>query len=494
MSSNIIQIEYDASEEEEDNDEDDQNSPYHSRAFNFSNFVYTMNNDIVLDESMRQGFATVFLGIVDASASISASNQEKSSTKKRKTPNGTTNKKKKNTLLDASSSAVASSAASIPVYIDFTNKIPEFNHYKAIQTQKWKASRLKSIAKHYKLKQSGNKEELVRRIYDFLHQSFYAQQIQKLFRGHLVRHFVRSCGPALKKRNICNNPFDFYSMDPVDEIRFPRFFSYRDPDDGFIYGFDISSIYTLIFQAKRQSKHAENPFNRRKLNMKPLISSINFIIRFCLQITGESILNDLYLIGSGPGPGTQEQTRRTVADATTTQQITNISTPTPVVDQQQATYQYIADVIRTYNPRNGPFRLPPELQATNQEIIRFFHSLDDLGNYTNPNWYLELGVHQIIRFLRELKQIFNVRLGLTTAQKRLICPMFNGDPFGNIMNIVDLNDFNTVRSIGIIIMKRFTSNPEIEQKQLAAQFILMALTLVSRPAAESLDWLYQAAR
>ncbi len=136
MTSNSINISID--DDTEDDDDDDENSPYHSRSFNFANFVYTMNNDIILDEPIRQGFATVFLDIIDASAAAYASTEEKSSTKKRKAPAS----RKKNTISDASSS--------IPVYIDFTDKIPQYHHYKAIQTQKWKANRLKIIAKHYK--------------------------------------------------------------------------------------------------------------------------------------------------------------------------------------------------------------------------------------------------------------------------------------------------------------------------------------------------------
>ena len=51
--------------------------------------------------------------------------------------------------------------------------IPTINNYKEMTNLKYGIQELKTIAKNYKLKISGNKKELNERIYNFLHFSFY---------------------------------------------------------------------------------------------------------------------------------------------------------------------------------------------------------------------------------------------------------------------------------------------------------------------------------
>ena len=48
---------------------------------------------------------------------------------------------------------------------------------------------LRAIARHYKQKISGNKGELIFRIYNFLKFSFHACIIQKIYRGYLRRKY-----------------------------------------------------------------------------------------------------------------------------------------------------------------------------------------------------------------------------------------------------------------------------------------------------------------
>jgi hypothetical protein len=57
------------------------------------------------------------------------------------------------------------------------------------------------------------------------------------------------------------NSSDFITMEPIDEINFHQFLSYKDID-GFIYGFDITSLHNLYFKSNKEIK---NPYNRSLL-------------------------------------------------------------------------------------------------------------------------------------------------------------------------------------------------------------------------------------
>ena len=101
------------------------------------------------------------------------------------------------------------------------------------------------IAKHYKLKITGNKNQLNSRIYYHLYLSYFALKIQKQLRGYFQRQYNKCHGPAYLDRSLCTNKCDFYTMDDIKDIPLEQFFSYMD-NDNFIYGFDILSIYNLI--------------------------------------------------------------------------------------------------------------------------------------------------------------------------------------------------------------------------------------------------------
>ena len=59
-------------------------------------------------------------------------------------------------------------------------------------------------------------------------------------------------------RKLCTNTDDFISMEPIGEIDFHQFISYTDKD-GFIYGFDITSLHNLYLKSGAEIK---NPYNR----------------------------------------------------------------------------------------------------------------------------------------------------------------------------------------------------------------------------------------
>jgi hypothetical protein len=137
-------------------------------------------------------------------------------------------------------------------------KILNYDEYNKLLEYNYNVSQLKIIAKKYSQKVSGNKEQLINRIYNYLKFSHHTQIIQKIWRGKMQRIYNETRGPAFLNRN-CVNETDFLSLSDLKDIEHFNFFSFKDSDD-FIYGFDAKSFYNLII-----NKDYKNPYNRKPI-------------------------------------------------------------------------------------------------------------------------------------------------------------------------------------------------------------------------------------
>lgn len=304
--------------------------------------------------------------------------------------------------------------------------IPEIYEYNKIISLKYNNLQLKLILKHYKQGVSGNKTVLIYRLYNFLKLSHYCIIIQKNFRRHLINRYIDSGGPALKDYSLCTNNTDFLSLDEFKTTTKDNFFSFRD-EDGFIYGFELLSIYNLILKFS----HPLNPYNRKIIPRK--------------------IINKI-------------KRKRTLGILLKREITTNIEN----IELKDRFCLKVLDV---------------------------FQKIDALGNYTNMDWFLNLTKFRLIKFTRELLDIWQYRAQLTFDTKRKICPP-HGDPFRGlkINTMVNKTIEQLQKKILIIIENLIDNGIDNASKALGSFYVLGALTLVSHGAAEALPWLYQSMR
>jgi hypothetical protein len=310
------------------------------------------------------------------------------------------------------------------------DEIPKFNDYKLLLKYNYNLKQLKQMAKAHKLKLSGNKEELSLRIYTYLRLSIYAIVIQKLMRGCLQRKYNRFHGPAFIDKSLCTNTFDFLSMDELTSIPNSQFFSFKD-DDGFIYGFDLLSLHNLIYQCNGAIK---NPFNQKAIASK-VIEDFRSMMR----------LSHVLKI--------------------------------PIFTE-------ISDVTKEVS----------EAKSIELRTVKLFQTIDSLGNYTKPEWFLSLNRTQLIHFLKELIDIWEYRANLSIEMKKSICYP-TGKPFIHLPHTNYLSTFNILDDIRKPILdaleKMVNTGVDKESKCLGAFYILGALTLVNTETATSMPWLFE---
>jgi len=314
---------------------------------------------------------------------------------------------------------------------DYDLIIPTIDNLNILVQYNYNKEQLKKITKHYKLKMSGNKKELLLRIQGFLQLSAVIIKIQKLYRGRIQRNYNMCRGPAFLNRSLCTNQTDFFTMDEIATLPHNQFFSYRDID-GFIYGFDIISLYNLIKKSKTRNE-ARNPYNRMDI-------PIDIILKMKRLIRLSRILNvqiDIHI-----------------------QDLTN----------------------ELSNEKSIELR-----------ILDLFQNIDSLGNYSRTQWFTSLNRSMLFKFVRELLEIWNYRAQINAEVKLAICPP-NGDPFRNfhLQTVYNEPNIDNIRKKIVEIMEKMvTLGVDNDSKALGSYYVLGALTIVNENAALSLPWLYQ---
>jgi hypothetical protein len=355
-----------------------------------------------------------------------------------------------------------------------------------------------------KIKVTGTKGELRQSVYNFYHHTFHCIKIQLKFNSFLRRKLNKLRGPALSNREICINETDFYSLDPIRDIPNHQFFSYEEigkeedrSKKSCYYGFDIASIYNLIlsdngveneYGLSRRNiwNESNNPYNRNKIPHN-VIRDILKIIKLDRILSRKRILKN------------KKMTRNQMMN-------NNINNNNYEYDNNN----YVAENDNNNNNNNAVMgsggggmniALPQDVltphQRFRQHVLRLFQTINALGHYSDPEWFVALTYEQHITFLRELIDIWNYRAELSPQARRAIYPPY-GDPFPHYVLgwvtqqfYIYLSPENII-NINLTVIERFINSAVSEgDRCLGSNFILCALTLVSIPAREALPWLYQ---
>jgi hypothetical protein len=294
---------------------------------------------------------------------------------------------------------------------------------------KYGVKELKCAAKERGLRLSGKKEELKQRIQHNMKQHKCATTIQRRFRGYIVCLWLK-----LKRgeNGAPVNETDFYTMESIEEMDFVHYVNYTEAKSNTSYVFNVQSLMSLV----AKTGNLLNPYTREDMT--------------------ESLLRRMLKINK----------------------LTNILFPTQAP-------------VHTEAPVHRP-ALPID-PATNYIglITELFIKIDELGNYTNVQWFLHLSNTQLRVLVLRLYHLWG---HIDTELRRQICPKRNPFSVGNI-GPFNANDARTIaenRAIALRIGETMVYDGELqEHRTLGAMYFLTGLTVVSQEVRQAIPWLYE---
>lgn len=306
--------------------------------------------------------------------------------------------------------------------------IPTYDSYDLLKHNNYKLNELKDICTSYQLRKTGTKQVLINRIYNFLKYGKYATNIQKNARAYLQRKFIKRSGPAIFKKSLCINDTDFLSMESIKDIKYPQFYSIKD-GDGFVYGFDVISLYNLLL---KDGTNATNPYTRSELPSN-LLRKLKRHIRMSKLLCNEPI---------------------------------QIEIPN---DMEHLSGEKIM-----------------ELKA-----LQLFQHINSLGNYADQSWFMNMNRINLIMFVREIYDVWTYRSQINGETRHKICP--SGHPFMHInMHDLASFSTTHLKKMGLVLIENLTTQGvDSDSQSLGSFYVLGTLTLVNSEARNSLPWLYQ---
>lgn len=327
---------------------------------------------------------------------------------------------------------------------------------------------LKKACKTCKEKITGTKPVLIDRLNTKYLTITKSIKIQSLFRGYYTRLNNKLRGKGFMNHSLCNNTTDFCTLEPLEEIEYPYFFSYTDKNN-FTYGFNISS---LIYVYKQQRK-IKNPYNR-DLIPKNVLKNIfivyysNFILhnQFKQEHLNDYLNARLFL---HPKQARRRPTRRI-------QRENSVLSPH---HQQQL------DVLN--NNRN---------MAYEQRVREIFIEVNRLEIYCDQAWILSLNPALLRRFYIFLCDLWNYRSNIPYETKYKICYLttIRGNPFDRFVRRSELFnlDEDELKELIVYTMENmvFTGFDE-DFKKIGCFHLMTALTSVSSSARRALPFLYE---
>jgi hypothetical protein len=185
------------------------------------------------------------------------------------------------------------------------------------------------------------------------------------------------------------------------------------------------------------------------------------------------LVNQVVQVASLPGPGAAAS----AAPAPTPAPSIPVETPAQVLNitPQQCELRGRMNVIQS--------------RTIEDRIRELFMEMDQLGNYTNPDWFSSLTDRGLINFFRYLYDIWTYRGQLTRQTKTRISSL--QDPFYGLTNLQTV-ELDELRKHCLHVMEHMVyTGVDIEFQRIGTLHVLSALTLVSLPARQAMYWLYE---
>lgn len=311
--------------------------------------------------------------------------------------------------------------------------MPSAIDYSGFLSYKYKKTQLQDMARFHRLLISGSVNDLTIRVFTYLSIHAHAIPLQSLWRGYLRRKCNALRGPAFMDRAKCNNDEDFLTGDNMREVGIDQFVSYSAVD-GFVYGFDIISLYNLRISSG--SGDVLNPYTREAIPCN-VFSDLRSLIRITKSVYKNPI---------------------------------DITFEMPVATS-------------------------PRSMSIDERVTELFSSIESHGYYPTTDWFMNLERPELVRMLRELSDIFLYRASIPRDVQARICPV---NPFRSVSTMVNImqsyNDISVSRDILLYAASAVVmSGYESSDQALGVIVFLQALTLVSDGARHSYPLFYESA-
>lgn len=132
-----------------------------------------------------------------------------------------------------------------------------------------------------------------------------------------------------------------------------------------------------------------------------------------------------------------------------------------------------------------------EVKPFDSKCLDLFQKINELGHYSNHIWFLELQKRHLIKFARDLYDIWFYRCQLTNETQRNISPRGNPFRFINVYNFQEQSEQELRTKILSVMEEMVYYGIDSDSKNLGAYYILGALTITNRNAANALPWLFE---
>jgi len=177
----------------------------------------------------------------------------------------------------------------------------KYKDYSWIKERKYTTHDLLSICDFftYPIKRK-KKKDMIEDCHSYLRRCYFATILQKYMRKKWIREFKRSQGPACFKRTICNNAEDFLTTESMREMDYYFFTSVEE--NGFVYGFNIISVYNLLIKKTPMNPYTRTPLSdsfvqmiHRRMKLNVLLQKTDHPIYHEIQIPRyNSKITDLF--------------------------------------------------------------------------------------------------------------------------------------------------------------------------------------------------------